>query len=227
MPAASRPRAHLVNVRVLGADGSGFTSDVIAGIEWVVANRALYNIRVINLSLGHPVTEACSTDPLCEAVNQAVQAGIVVVVAAGNAGKAPDGRAILGGISSPANSPYAITVGALNTWGTVDRSDDTVATFSSRGPSAYDLAVKPDIAAPGTKITLAAGRRCVPAGDVSVDSCRGQRQQCLHVSEWDQHGCPDGQRWRRAAPAGISESVSGAGEVRAAERRDRHDRRQA
>ena len=146
------PGANLINVRVLGADGSGFTSDVINGIEWVVANRARYNIRVINLSLGHPVTEACATDPLCEAVNQAVQAGIVVVVSAGNTGKALDGRAILGGISSPGNSPYAITVGALNTWGTVDRSDDTVATFSSRGPSAYDLGVKPDIAAPGTKI---------------------------------------------------------------------------
>ena len=146
------PGANLINVRVLGADGSGFTSDVINGIQWVVANRARYNIRVINLSLGHPVTEACSTDPLCQAVNQAVQAGIVVVVSAGNTGKALDGRAILGGISSPGNSPYAITVGALNTWGTVDRSDDTVATFSSRGPSAFDRAVKPDIAAPGTKV---------------------------------------------------------------------------
>jgi subtilisin family serine protease len=146
------PGATLVNVRVLGADGSGLTSDVIAGIEWVVANRELYNIRVINLSLGHPVTEGCSTDPLCEAVNQAVQAGIVVVVAAGNTGAAPDGSTILGGISSPGTSPYAITVGALDTWGTVDRSDDTVATFSSRGPTPYDLAVKPDLAAPGTLI---------------------------------------------------------------------------
>jgi hypothetical protein len=146
------PGAKLVNVRVLTVDGSGLTSDVIAGIQWVVANRALYNIRVMNLSLGHPVTESCSTDPLCQAVNQAVQAGIVVVVAAGNAGKSVDGRTMLGGILSPGNSPYAITVGALNTWGTVDRSDDTVATYSSRGPAAYDLAVKPDIAAPGTKI---------------------------------------------------------------------------
>jgi serine protease AprX len=146
------PGASLINVRVLGADGSGLTSDVIAGIKWVVANRVLYNIRVINLSLGHPVTEACATDPLCEEVNQAVQAGIVVVVAAGNTGKAPDGRTIMGSILSPGNSPDAITVGALNTWGTVDRSDDTVASFSSRGPSAYDLAVKPDVAAPGTKI---------------------------------------------------------------------------
>ena len=158
------PRAKLINVRVLGADGSGFTSDVIDGIEWVIANRARYNIRVINLSLGHPVTESCSTDPLCDVVNRAVQAGIVVVVAAGNAGQAPDGRAILGGISSPGNSPYAITVGALNTWGTVDRSDDTVATFSSRGPSEYDLTVKPDVAAPGVAVlSLQADGAFLPA----------------------------------------------------------------
>jgi subtilisin family serine protease len=158
------PGATLVNVRVLGADGAGFTSDVIAGIDWVVANRQLYNIRVINLSLGHPVTEGCSTDPLCEAVNHAVQNGIVVVVAAGNAGRTPDGHAVLGGISSPGNSPYAITVGALKTWGTVDRSDDTMAAYSSRGPSEYDLAVKPDIAAPGTKIvSLQADGAFLPA----------------------------------------------------------------
>ena len=158
------PGAKLINVRVLGGDGRGLTSDVIQGIDWVVANRARYNIRVINLSLGHPVMEACSTDPLCEAVNRAVQAGIVVVVAAGNGGKAADGRTVLGSITSPGNSPYAITVGALNTWGTIDRSDDTVAASSSRGPSAYDRAVKPDIAAPGLRITsLQANGAFLPA----------------------------------------------------------------
>src|SRR5471030_292598 len=73
------PGVQLVNVRVLGAEGIGQTSDVIAGIEWVIANRAQYNIRVINLSLGHPVGEPSLTDPLCEVVAQAVQAGIVVV----------------------------------------------------------------------------------------------------------------------------------------------------
>ena len=146
------PGAQLINVRVLGANGTGLTSDVIAGIDWAIANRSKYNIRVINLSLGHPVYEPAATDPLCEAVADAVQAGIVVVVAAGNSGKSPDGRMVLGGITSPGNSPLALTVGALNTWATAKRSDDSVTTYSSRGPTRFDLAVKPDVAAPGNKI---------------------------------------------------------------------------
>jgi len=158
------PNASLINVRVLGADGSGYTSDVLAALEWVLANKSTYNIRVVNMSLGHPVAESCATDPLCQEVGKLVRAGIVVVVAAGNYGKTPDGRMILGGITSPGNSPYAITVGATNTWGTVARSDDTVATFSSRGPTAYDFAVKPDLAAPGTKIiSLQANGSYLPA----------------------------------------------------------------
>jgi serine protease AprX len=59
---------------------------------------------------------------------------------------------VLGGISSPGNSPYAITVGALNTWQTTGRSDDSVTTYSSRGPTRFDMAVKPDVVAPGNKI---------------------------------------------------------------------------
>jgi serine protease AprX len=146
------PGAQLVNVRVLGPDGIGLTSDVIAGIDWVIANRSKYKIRVINLSLGHPVNEPSATDPLCEAVARAVNAGLVVVAAAGNSGVSADGRMILGGITSPGNSPFAITVGALNTQATVKRSDDRLATYSSRGPTRFDFAVKPDLAAPGNKI---------------------------------------------------------------------------
>jgi serine protease AprX len=146
------PGAQLINVRVLGADGTGRTSDVIAGIQWAIANRARYNIRIINLSLGHPVMEPAATDPLCEVVADAVHAGITVVAAAGNDGIAANGAHILGGINSPGNSPLAITVGSINTWGTVKRNDDTVTTYSSRGPTRFDGAVKPDVAAPGNKI---------------------------------------------------------------------------
>jgi serine protease AprX len=59
---------------------------------------------------------------------------------------------VLGGITSPGNSPYALTVGAIDTAGTVDRSDDKVAAYSSKGPTAFDMAVKPDVVAPGTRL---------------------------------------------------------------------------
>jgi serine protease AprX len=149
------PGAYLINLKVLGDDGSGLTSDVIAAIDWAVTNRAKYNIRVINLSLGHSVMEPSWTDPLCKAVERAYNAGIVVVASAGNFGKTATGEPVLGGIVSPGNSPYAITVGALNTRGTADRIDDLVTTYSSRGPTRYDLRIKPDVVAPGNKIISA------------------------------------------------------------------------
>ncbi|HUQ89674.1 MAG TPA: S8 family peptidase, partial [Vicinamibacterales bacterium] len=146
------PGAHLVNVRVLNREGVGYTSDVIAGIQWVVDNRARYSIRVMNLSLGHPIQAPCTFDPLCLAAEDAAAKGLVVVASAGNSGKDADGRPVLGSVSTPGNAPGVITVGALNTWGTVDRDDDTVATYSSRGPTRYDMTLKPDVVAPGNKI---------------------------------------------------------------------------
>src|SRR4029078_3809405 len=124
-------------------------------IDWVIEHRRDYNVRVINLSLGAPVLQPYRDDPLCEAVERAVRAGITVVTAAGNYGRTADGRTVFGGITSPANSPFAIAVGATDTHGTVDRSDDTRAPYSSQGPTRYDLTIKPDLAAPGHHIQSA------------------------------------------------------------------------
>jgi serine protease AprX len=148
----SAPGVHFADVRVLGANGGGYTSDVIAGIDWTIANARRYNLRVINLSLGHPVAEPSATDPLCRAVARAVNAGLVVVVSAGNQGRTAQGAPVLGGITSPGNSPFAITVGALDMNNTLDRGDDRVAPYSSRGPTKYDFAVKPDVVAPGANL---------------------------------------------------------------------------
>jgi len=130
-------------------------SDVIEAIDWAIDNRRAYNIRVINLSLGAPVLQPYSDDPVCEAVERAVAAGIVVVTAAGNYGVASDGRTVLASITSPGNDPSAITVGALDTHGTSARTDDTVARFSSKGPTRFDLVLKPDLVAPGTRVVSA------------------------------------------------------------------------
>ena len=146
------PGAHLINVKVLGREGSGRTSDVIAGLDWVIAHKASYGIRIVNLSLGHHVTEPSLTDPLNAAVVRAVATGLVVVASAGNQGRDAEGRQVLGGITSPGNSPHAVTAGATNTYDTVARNDDTVTTYSSRGPTKYEFAAKPDVVAPGNKI---------------------------------------------------------------------------
>jgi serine protease AprX len=80
------PAANLINVRVLGAQGQGSASATIAGIDWCITNKALYNIKVLNLSLGTPAVEDEADDPICQAVQQATNAGLVVCAAAGNNG---------------------------------------------------------------------------------------------------------------------------------------------
>lgn len=144
------PRVHFVGAKVLDSNGKGRTSDLIAALEFLTANRRALKIHVINLSLGHPILEPAATDPLVQAVERAVAAGLVVVTSAGNHGQNPTtGVAGYAGITSPGNAPSAITVGSLDMNGTADRRDDTVSPFSSRGPTWYDSLVKPDILAPG------------------------------------------------------------------------------
>ena len=143
------PDAHIVSLKVLDAQGRGVISNVIAALDWVVRNRAAYNVRVVNLSVGAAVTESYKTDPLTLAAKRAVDAGIVVVTAAGNQGKNRLGQLQYGAIAAPGNAPWVLTVGASSHEGTVSRADDVMADFSSRGPSAIDFEAKPDIVAPG------------------------------------------------------------------------------
>ncbi len=155
------PQANLVSVRVLDSQGQGTVSDIIAGLQWCVGNKNTYKIRVINLSLGHPVGESYTTDPLCQAAEAAYKAGIVVVCAAGNDGRATTTQLAAqanegwgtkyGSIDSPGNDPFVITVGAIkNTDGF--RADDHIATYSGRGPSRLDMVMKPDLVAPGNRV---------------------------------------------------------------------------
>jgi serine protease AprX len=143
------PGAQLIGLKVLDAGGHGYISDVIAAIDYAIAVRAAYNIRIINLSVASAVIESYNRDPLTLAARRATDAGIVVVAAAGNAGRDDEGRTQLGAISSPGNAPWVLTVGASSHQGTDRRSDDVIAAFSSRGPTWIDFAAKPDIVAPG------------------------------------------------------------------------------
>jgi serine protease AprX len=146
------PAANLVVLKVLDGDGYGYISNVIAALDYAVEHRAQFNIRVINLSVAAGVHESYNTDPLTLAAKRAVQAGVVVVTAAGNLGRNAQRAIQYGGITAPGNAPWVLTVGASSHNGTVNRSDDSMAAFSSRGPAFIDYAAKPDLVAPGVGI---------------------------------------------------------------------------
>ncbi len=146
------PAAHLVVLKVLDGNGVGRMSDVIAAIDYAVSRKSSYNIRVINLSIGAPISQSYKTDPLTLAAKRAVDAGIVVVASAGNFGQNASHQPQYGGITAPGNAPWVITVGASSHGGTTTRTDDTIAPYSSRGPTYLDYIAKPDLVAPGTGI---------------------------------------------------------------------------
>lgn len=139
------PKANILGIKALDEYGGGSTSDIIAAISYVVETKDKYNTKIINISLGTPANNSCDKDPLCKAVDMAVKAGLIVIAAAGNSGPKE------GTILSPGISRNVITVGAVDDKRTIDPSDDTIAPFSSRGPTIEGL-MKPDIVAPGVNI---------------------------------------------------------------------------
>lgn len=130
------PGAQIYSAKALNQNGVGMASDILAALDWAMKQE----VDVINLSLGGYIEE-CGLDVFSQILNQVEEAGFLPVVAAGNAG--PDSETIL----SPGCAEKALTVGA-------SLEDQSVASFSSRGPTAEGI-TKPDVVAPGVNITAA------------------------------------------------------------------------
>lgn len=149
--AGPAPEANVIGVKVLDKLGSGSLETVMQGVEWCInynESNPDQPIDIISMSLGAAAQQFDNEndDPMVQIVEKAWEKGIVVCVAAGNEG--PEARTI----ASPGISDQVITVGALDDRNTSDsRSDDDVASFSSRGPTIYGKE-KPDILAPGVNI---------------------------------------------------------------------------
>jgi subtilisin family serine protease len=164
------PDASLLNGKVLDDFGDGTESGIIAGMQWAVAQGA----DVVNLSLGNGF-QSGGDDPMDRAVNTLTrESGTLFVVAAGNIG--PDARML----ESPGTADEALTVGAAD-------KQDELAEFSSRGPRWGDLALKPDITAPGVDIVAPlAGdslfARFLPIVDDGYVSLSGTSMATPHVA---------------------------------------------
>ena len=180
----SAPGSSLVDVRIGTDAGAGpfenyileqeFYESAMNGIQWIIDNKdtawagvdeSLHGIDIISLSWGitsHEGGGSDGTDMHSMILDAAMEEGVVVSVAAGNDGPNNDG------LSGMGSSDLSITVGATDDGNTVSRDDDTIASYSSRGPRRDNgdgnplNELKPEITAPGTNIIQAEG--CVTSG---------------------------------------------------------------
>src|SRR3989440_2934885 len=143
--AGAAPAAPIVSIRVMDNYGKALTSDVVNACQWILANKAKYNIRVANFSLHSATPGHFVNNPLDQAVEKLWFGGVFVTAAAGNYGVA--GSPVRMGYA-PGNDPFVMTVGALDLGGTVGGGHDAAAPWSAYGYT-YDGFAKPDIGAPG------------------------------------------------------------------------------
>ncbi len=181
------PDAALVDVRIGTDAGAGpfenyllsqeFYESAMNGLQWIIdhkddawagADESEYGIDIISLSWGitsHEAGGSDGSDMHSRILDDAMLAGIVVSVAAGNDGPDNDG------LSGMGSSDLSITVGATDDVNTVEREDDTIAGYSSRGPRRDNgdgnplNELKPEVTAPGTNIIQAEG--CITSGGCS------------------------------------------------------------
>jgi serine protease AprX len=142
------PQINLISLKISDETGMAYESDTVEAMQWVLDNKAAFNIRVVNLSLNSTVEQSYHTSPLDAAAEILWFNGIVVVVSAGN--KGPGGGYNTAN-AAPANDPFVITVGASDEKATTKLNDDTVAAYSAYGVTVDGFA-KPDLIAPGTNI---------------------------------------------------------------------------
>ncbi|MFD4948687.1 S8 family serine peptidase [Streptomyces sp. NPDC058409] len=157
------PGATLAVGKVLNNQGSGFDSQIIAGMEWAAKD---VHAKVISMSLGSR-QGSDGTDPMAQAVNTlSKDTGALFVIAAGNAGSP-------GSIGSPGAADSALTIGAVD-------SADRLAPFSSQGPRLGDNALKPDLSAPG--VDILAARSQLVNGSGPYTSMSGTSMATPHVA---------------------------------------------
>jgi len=176
------PDAKLVDVKVLTDIGGNLGDHLIMGMEWCIENMDQYGIKILSISVGNRVGGDDGTNANAQTANAAVDAGLIVVVSAGNEGPYNDG------LSSVAASDKAITVGAVDDGDTVTRDDDVIADYSNRGPRTTDNdddvleELKPDVVAPGTDI-MSCMYSPRPVGFVTgYQQMTGTSMACPHVA---------------------------------------------
>ena len=146
------PGCSLIALKVLDRKGNGYASDVLKGIDWIMERKDHLGIRIVNISVGAYGKKGMSEDSaLVRGVDRAWDAGLVVVVAAGN--KGPERMSI----TTPGISRKVITVGCSDDDREVLVGGNRMVDYSGRGPTAACIC-KPDLVAPGCSVVSCAGR---------------------------------------------------------------------